>query len=131
MGKSLCCSPINLHSLYPCLIRIKPRSQSGDSCKLNWLCVFEQTFMVGGFLHLKNTMRLCCARILRWFCFQRQNEELNVVKEKLFLNSLALKKANNNKQVIPDFLCLFRVTVRKSYLTLNIAIGIPLKNPIS
>lgn len=50
-----------------------------------------------------------------------------LLKEKLFLNSLALKKANNNKQVIPDFLCLFRVTVRKSYLTLNIAIGIPLK----
>lgn len=73
-------------------------------------------------------MRLCCAQILRWFCFQRQNEELNVVKREAVSQFPSIKKkANNNKQVIPDFLCLFRVTVRKSYLTLNIAIGIPLK----
>lgn len=76
-------------------------------------------------------MRLCCARILHWFCFQRQNEELNVVKREAVPQFPSIKKANNNKQVIPDFLCLFRVTVRKSYLSLNIAIGIPLKNPIT
>lgn len=49
-------------------------------------------------------MRLCCARILHWFCFQRQNEELNVVKREAVPQFPSIKKkANNNKQVIPDF----------------------------